>query len=55
MTPLSVRTCCMQAARVGAERAAERHLALARGGAGEHEVGDVGAGDEQHQGDGAKE
>ena len=40
-----------QAPGIGAERATQRHLPLARGGAGEHQVGDVGAGDQQHQPD----
>ena len=39
----------------GAERDSHRDLALARFGAGEHEAGDVGAGDEQHEADGAEE
>ena len=36
----------------GAERASNRHLTAARGGAGQQQVGPVGAGDQQHQGDG---
>ena len=35
----------------GAERGPERHFLLARGGAGEQEISDVGAGDEEHHDD----
>ena len=43
------------AAASGAERDAHGDLALPRFGAGEHEAGDVGAGDEQHEADGAEQ
>ena len=39
----------------GAERRADRHLALPRGDPREHQVGHVGAGDQQHQPDRAHE
>ncbi len=39
----------------GAERGADRELAVARGRPREQEVGDVGAGNEEHEGDGAGE
>ena len=44
-----------EAAAAGAERGAHGELLLAPGRAGDHEVGDVGAGDEQHEGDLAEE
>jgi hypothetical protein len=43
------------AAASGAERDAHGDFALPRFGACEHEAGDVGAGDEQHEADGAEQ
>ena len=42
-------------AAAGAEGGAERDLLLPNGSAGEEQVGDVGAGDQQHAADGAEE
>ena len=45
----------MMRPRDAAERRADGDLALAAGGAHQQQVGDVGAGDEQHEADGAGE
>jgi len=44
-----------QAQTAGAERSAHGHLSLAPGGAGEQQVGNVGAGDEQDERHGAEQ
>ena len=44
-----------EAGAAGADRGAQRHLALARRGAGEQQARDVGAGDQQHEGDRAEQ
>ena len=50
-TRLSVSSCRMTRIAAGAERAADRDLALARRAAREQQVGDVGARDQQHEAD----
>ena len=49
ITRLSSSSCCIDPAAAGAERDAHGHLALARRAAREQQVGDVDAGDEQHE------
>ena len=50
-TTLSVSSWRMMPAAAGADRGADGDLALAAGGAHEQQVGDVGAGDQQHEAD----
>src|ERR1700735_3121818 len=44
-----------EAPTAGSERGADSHLTAARGGACEHQAGNVGAGDEPECGDGSEE
>ena len=52
---LSVSSCRDEPPAAGAERAAHRHLARACAGAREQQVGDVDAGDQQHEADRAQQ
>jgi hypothetical protein len=54
-TTLSATSCRSRRRRLGAERGAHRDLARARGRAHQQQVGDVGAGDQQHEPDRAHE
>ena len=50
-----MRSCRTSRAAAGADGGADRHLAAPADGAGQQQVRDVGAGDEQDEADGADE
>ena len=54
-TQLSTTSCKQHAGAAGAQGDAHGDFALPRFGTREQKVGDVGAGDQQHEGDGAEQ